>query len=438
MDPCWSNDGKKIAFSHPNINKIHWTEWINTLTGETGKTKEGYLWDVYLVNSDGTNRKNITENLYEASCPSWSFDNEKILFGSAPEFNNEYLDYNHIFIYDLKKNKIVKIAEADMRKGINTSGFTWSTNGKKVAFVSNFEGISSLYITSFSNVNYQTVKIKENVGHFYWSPDNNKICFYKANTFADDSTFTILDLKNLFEFDVKVLYFNISWSPDGKYLIYYKLNVDETLTLCLMNVESYEETNLFNCGNLVRDNMIAKFSPNMEKICFNVKKDNKNFIYIMNFFDKGTKEYKDFNGNVFWAPDSQKILIYNNSLIIDLENDLILPITKGITFDSSEYFSISSFPKWSNDSKKLCFRFYSSNLINGQICIFNVDNQKASQLTNDKNLDCLDPEWSPNGYKILFQRGHLSHNNQYDYFDYYVINDDGTDLINISNLSIFE
>jgi TolB protein len=66
--PAWSPDGRQIAFEHfngPNVTN----------------------YDIYVMDADGTNIRQLTDNPRVDATPSWSPDGKKIAFESARAVN---------------------------------------------------------------------------------------------------------------------------------------------------------------------------------------------------------------------------------------------------------------------------------------------------------------------------------------------------------------
>jgi TolB protein len=70
-DPVWSPDGRKIAFDRLRVR-------------EAGDKIVGFDFDVYVINADGSEERNLTgDGLSER--PIWSPDGRKIAFWSGPD-----------------------------------------------------------------------------------------------------------------------------------------------------------------------------------------------------------------------------------------------------------------------------------------------------------------------------------------------------------------
>jgi Tol biopolymer transport system component len=67
-EPAWSPDGRKIAFSSNGRARIY---------GGNGRNGE-----IYVMNADGSGKRNLTRNPAQDGSPSWSPDGRRIAFVS--------------------------------------------------------------------------------------------------------------------------------------------------------------------------------------------------------------------------------------------------------------------------------------------------------------------------------------------------------------------
>ena len=159
--PAWSPDGTKIAFvsnrddnseiyvmnadgNNPKNLTLHldddsWPTWSpdgRRIAFESMRVAEGVLnhWDIFVMDADGANRTNITQNPRAANrTPSWSPDGSKIAFAAVRDVNrvdlwNSDLD---IFVMNADGTNPVRLTE-DARFNWLPS---WSPDGKRIAFV---------------------------------------------------------------------------------------------------------------------------------------------------------------------------------------------------------------------------------------------------------------------------------------------------------------
>ena len=123
--PSWSPDGKRIAFSsyrdgHPDRRP----GWLTS--------------EIYVMDADGGNQQNITDHPNSDLSPAWSPDGKRIAFGSD---RDEILDIHGFPTYE------IYVMDAD---GENPQNLTnnrhddwapsWSPDGKRIVFISYREG----------------------------------------------------------------------------------------------------------------------------------------------------------------------------------------------------------------------------------------------------------------------------------------------------------
>lgn len=177
----WSSDGNRIAF------------WLGNYPKQ----------QIYIINADGTNLKNLTKNpnnqVYNTSL-AWSPDNTYIAYyhDQPGDRNGKQQD---IYLLDIRNGTTKNLTNKPGKYDI----FSWSPDGKQIAFVSG----------DFSNQKFYTISIEgskltelapqiqlSGVYDLAWSPDSQQIAFTsnekkggKSNLYVvnrDDSRLTKL------------------------------------------------------------------------------------------------------------------------------------------------------------------------------------------------------------------------------------------------------
>jgi len=188
FSPSWSPDGTKIAFSSDRYG--------------------GYNQQIYVMNSDGTNRTRLTNNFVMDVYPSWSPDGSKIVFSSKMRDGNE-----EIYVMNAdgtNRTNISNNSEYDVYP-------SWSPDGSKIVFSSKIDSNEEIYVmnadgtnrTNISNNSYQNQ-------HPSWSPDGTKIVFSSNRNDTGRQIYTM----NPDGTNVAILDYNFTHrSFQGKYIL---------------------------------------------------------------------------------------------------------------------------------------------------------------------------------------------------------------------------
>jgi len=117
---AWSPDGKKLAF--------------NVLSGNS---------EIYIVDADGTNLTNITNNSSRDESPAWSPDGHRLAFTSLRDGTR------NIYFYDFASHTTTRVT--------STTAFyespSWSADGTKIAFI---EAVSAAEGTEIKSIDVNT------------------------------------------------------------------------------------------------------------------------------------------------------------------------------------------------------------------------------------------------------------------------------------------
>ena len=164
--PAWSPDGKRIAFGsdRDEILDIH-----------------GFpTYEIYVMDADGGNPQNITNNRHDDWDPSWSPDGKRIVFRSYREghFIGDFEEItSEIYVMDADGGNQQRLTEN--RK--NDESPSWSPDGTRIVFSSDRKGDwvnYEIYVMDADGGNLQRLtENRDNDGAPSWSPDGKRIVF---------------------------------------------------------------------------------------------------------------------------------------------------------------------------------------------------------------------------------------------------------------------
>jgi Tol biopolymer transport system component len=189
LDPAWSPDGSRIAF-----------------TSERDGNRE-----IYVMNANGTNPVRLTNTLASDYRPAWSPDGTRIAFVSTRDGNPE-----------------IYVMGADGTSPVRLTSYTgydadpsWSPDGRRIAFSSDRNGSGGIWVMNSDGSGL--TQLTSNIGGDLqpaWSPDGTRIAFSRAST-GNSDIFTV----NPDGSGLKQLTHGIdnaadpSWSPNGRKIV---------------------------------------------------------------------------------------------------------------------------------------------------------------------------------------------------------------------------
>ncbi len=159
VSPCWSPDGQKVAFA----------------------AEKNGNWDIYYMNSDGTDITRLTTHAAEDIYPSWSPDGSMIAFnsersGSSQIWRTNVTDGNGKEMWGYNLTQLTKDTP---HKRINNF-HSWSPNGLWLAFEADRDRDDpEIYMANaVDGTNQQRLTFTRALDEVpSWSPDSKQILF---------------------------------------------------------------------------------------------------------------------------------------------------------------------------------------------------------------------------------------------------------------------
>lgn len=231
-------------------------------------------WEVYIIDANGENIWNLTNNMAYDNYPCFSPDGTKIAFTFSRGDNME------IYVMDADGS--------NPRNLTNHSGDDfgpkWSPDGTKIAFGSDRDGNHEIYVMDADGSNQRNLSNHPDGDYTpSWSPDGSQIVF---NTDRVGREIFVMDAdgsnqRNLTNNSAWDLY--PCWSPDGTKIAFMTERNDDydwdKEEIYIMGADGSNQRNLTT--DFANDSMPC-WSPDGTKIAFISDRDGKNGIYIMN------------------------------------------------------------------------------------------------------------------------------------------------------------
>ena len=175
--PRWSPDGRRIAFV--------------SRRDDTDPSDDHYIWNIYIMNADGSDVRRLTNNEASDSHLRWSPDGRRIVFESNrddPDPGDDHRTWN-IYVMNADGSDQTRLTN---NEAIDTLP-RWSPDGRRTAFESNRDDpdagddhrIWNIYVMNAdgSDVRRLTNNEASDWG-LRWSPDGRRIAF---NSNRDDN-----------------------------------------------------------------------------------------------------------------------------------------------------------------------------------------------------------------------------------------------------------
>lgn len=175
--------------------------------------------DLYSMNPDGTDLRQLTRGHARNSNPAWSHNGTKIAFYRS---FHRYRDCRRC---QLPAGIYVMNADGTGQRLIarGLPGVTWSPDGKKIAFWRWKSGVHSLYVANTDGSDVRRVKGEAQQGS--WSPGGSRIAFSRiASVDRYGVAHWRVYVMNADGTDERLLARNADtpvWSPDGRSIAYF-------------------------------------------------------------------------------------------------------------------------------------------------------------------------------------------------------------------------
>ena len=141
--------------------------------------KGRFIFEIYIMDANGGNQQNLTNNPLDDQSPSWSPDGKRIVFSARRprHFENKFAITHEIYVMDADGGNQQRLTE----NLFDDWQPSWSPDGKRIAFESDRKGDLQnfeIYVMDADGGNEQRLtENRKNDVSPSWSPDSKRIAF---------------------------------------------------------------------------------------------------------------------------------------------------------------------------------------------------------------------------------------------------------------------
>ena len=268
---------------------------------------------IWLMNTDGSQQRPIT-NMPDGACnPNWSPDGKRVAFISPCKERKDRYDGAKIFILEVDSNTSPDPLPVPPSPAEDYDP-AWSPDGQRIAFTSTRDGNPDIFV--FNLIDKSLLQLTdERTPEKYpaWSPSGNQIAFVRDSTYSQ--VWIMSDsghYQSRFSVSGEINDMWPAWSPDGNMIFFSQLSSANVPWLMVMR---YEDRNTTQSSRIpargqpdVGPVVQADISPDGNWILFESWPDGTNHdIYVMTINGSNCMRLttdKDFDFAPAWRPVS--------------------------------------------------------------------------------------------------------------------------------------
>jgi Tol biopolymer transport system component len=380
-NPTWSSDGTHIAF-------VSWRDSDDPDYCQDGECN----FEVYVMNSDGSEQRNLTDHEAEDWSPSWSIDGSQIAFVSLrdePRHPSECGDSCNSEIYVMNQDGSNVVRVSDNRVPDWSPVWRPPISAPLLAIPTATQSQPMVEIGGGRN---QIV---------YWAQSDSSVDIYLVNLQGERENPTVIGEGQ-----------SADWSPDGSKIVFVDSVSDEMDELFIMNSDGSGRRQITESESGSWD---PAWSPDGDSIAFSRGRSGIYIYELRNDTEQLVLEGDDDYYFPSWSPDGKQIAFLTNrgqlvSTLMVIDRDGSNP---RVISGSANW---SSPPDWSPDGSWIAYGCFEEDW---QVCKIKLGSYSPTILTHESSNGS--PSWSTDGQWLTF----ISYRD--DNWEVYIMRADGAE-----------